>query len=520
MNDPPSFTKGADQVDLEDAGPQSVPNWVTAVSPGPPDESGQTVTFLIDSNTNSALFAAGPAVGSNGTLSYTPAANANGSATIVLHAHDNGGGATDDSPTQSFTITLTPVNDAPSFTKGPDQAVLENSGPKSVSGWASAISKGPADEAGQTVSFAVTTNNSGLFSVDPAISAAGTLTFTPAPSENGTATVSVKAVDNGGTANGGHDTSPTLTFTITVTGVNDPPSFTRGPDQIDLEDAGPQSVSGWATNISPGPPDEMGQSVTFVVDGGSPDLFSSGPAVAPNGTLTYTPAADANGVSTVTLHAHDSGGGSADSPPQSFKITLTAVNDAPSFTKGPNPVVLENAPAQSIPGWAVALEGPTNEASQTVTYHVTSNTNSALFSGQPSVSPSGTLTFTAAPDAVGSATMTLTVQDNGGTANGGIDTSPPQTFTVSVTGVNDPPSFTKGINQTVLEDAGAQSITGWASRDQPRPSGRGESGRQFRSRCRHPRPLLVRSGDQPDRDFDVHAGGQCRGNLHDLGLPA
>ena len=85
----------------------------------------------------------------------------------------------------------------------------------------------------------------------PAISSAGTLTFTPAASENGSATVSVFLQDNGGTANGGDDTSATQTFTITVSGVNDPPSFTKGANQIDLEDAGAQSVSGWATNISP-----------------------------------------------------------------------------------------------------------------------------------------------------------------------------------------------------------------------------------------------------------------------------
>src|SRR4029079_10910381 len=34
---------------------------------------------------------------------------------------------------------------------------------------------------------------------------------------------------------------------------------------------------------------------------------------------------------------------------------------------------------------------------------------------------------------------------------------------VTGTPVNDVPSFTKGANQTVLEDAGAQSVPGWAT---------------------------------------------------------
>ena len=35
--------------------------------------------------------------------------------------------------------------------------------------------------------------------------------------------------------------------------------------------------------------------------------------------------------------------------------------------------------------------------------------------------------------------------DDGGTANGGIDTSAAQTFTITVTAVNDAPSFIKGV---------------------------------------------------------------------------
>ena len=102
-----------------------------------------------------------------------------------------------------------------------------------------------------------------------------------------------------------------VTFTVTVSGVNDPPSFTKGGNPTVLEDAGAQSISGWATSILAwGRPDESGQNVSFVVDSKRiPDLFSSrtGRFLA-SGTLTFTPAANANGTSTVTLHAVDDGG--------------------------------------------------------------------------------------------------------------------------------------------------------------------------------------------------------------------
>ena len=368
-NDPPSFTKGADQTRLEDAGPQSVSGWATGISPGPPDESGQNVTFVVTNN-NTGLFSTDPAVSPSGTLTYTPAANRNGSATVTLHAHDDGGGSTDDSPAQTFTITITQVNDVPSFTKGANQSVAENSGTRTVSGWASSISEGPSNESGQTVSFIVTNNNTGLFSTDPAVSSSGTLTFTPAASQVGSATVSVSIKDNGGIANGGDDTSAVQTFTISVTGVNDPPSFVKGADQTDLEDAPAQSVSGWATAISPGPSDESGQTVTFVVSNNNTGLFSAQPAVSSGGTLTYTPALNANGSATVSLHAHDNGGGTADSPTQTFTITIAAVNDPPTFTKGADQVDDENAGPQSVAGWATAIsKGPANEASQTVDVH-------------------------------------------------------------------------------------------------------------------------------------------------------
>ena len=52
--------------------------------------------------------------------------------------------------------------------------------------------------------------------------------------------------------------SATQPFKITVNAINDAPSFVIGPDQTVDEDAAAQSVSPWATAISPGPADESG----------------------------------------------------------------------------------------------------------------------------------------------------------------------------------------------------------------------------------------------------------------------
>ena len=93
-----------------------------------------------------------------------------------------------------------------------------NSGVNSVAAFATNISPGPANEAAQTLSFNLLNDNNALFTAQqPAIASNGTLSFTPNPSATGTATVTVTAQDNGGTANGGVDTSEAQTFTITVT---------------------------------------------------------------------------------------------------------------------------------------------------------------------------------------------------------------------------------------------------------------------------------------------------------------
>jgi large repetitive protein len=278
--------------------------------------------------------------------------------------------------------------------------------------------------------FSVTGNtNAGLFATPPAVASNGTLTFMTAPDAIGSATITLIAQDNGGTAIGGDDTSGPQNFTITVNPVNDAPSFTKGADQTVFENAGPQTVPAWATAMNAGPADEAGQTFTFTVTANTnPSLFSAGPAVAPDGTLTFTPATNANGTATITLTVSDSGGtangGIDTSTAQTFVIDITSVNSAPSFTKGADQTIAEDAGLQTIGGWATAISaGPADEAGQVLTFNVTNNTNAALFAAGPAVAADGTLTYTTAPNAIGSATITLTLSDDGGTANGGVDTS-------------------------------------------------------------------------------------------------
>ena len=102
VNDPPSFTNGADQTIYGLAGLQSIATWATNLSVGP-GETGQTLAFTV-TNSNNALFTQQPAVAANGTLTYAPS-NLLGTAIVTVVLKDNAGGS-DTSAAQTFNITV------------------------------------------------------------------------------------------------------------------------------------------------------------------------------------------------------------------------------------------------------------------------------------------------------------------------------------------------------------------------------------------------------------------------------
>lgn len=313
-----------------------------------------------------------------------------------------------------------------------------------------------AFDAGDTstiTSISATSSNSTLVPNDSAhlssvlAGSTGVITINPAANLFGTTNVTVTVNRTGG--------PEVKVLMVTVNSSNDAPSFTKGSNYTLLEDAGAQTVQNWATNISAGPADEADQVLTFEVTGNTnAALFSSGPAISSTGTLTYTPAANANGTATVTIVLKDNGGtanaGVDTSAAQTFIITIITVNDAPSFVKGPDQVVNEDT--GRFVGWATNVStGALNEA-QALNFQVTDNTNPTLFSSGPAIGFTGNLSFTPAPNLSGSATITIILKDNGGTANGGVDTSAPQTFTITVTPVNDRPVNTVPVGQSVLKN--------------------------------------------------------------------
>jgi predicted outer membrane repeat protein len=165
------------------------------------------------------------------------------------------------------------------------------------------------------------------------------------------------------------------------------------------------------------------------------------PSANYNGTvtnaLTFRAWDQTSGTNGNTTDTSSNGGTTAfSSVTDTVALTVNAVNDAPSFTAGANQTIAAGAAAQTVTGWATSfIAGPANESSQTVQqYQIVGNSNPGLFTVAPTIATNGTLTYTPVANLTtpGTATITVQVQDSGGTANSGIDTSPTQTFTITV----------------------------------------------------------------------------------------
>ena len=245
-------------------------------------------------------------------------------------------------------INLAPVNDAPIFGGASDVTVDEDAGPISIVRWATGVQAGPNganDELGNAGStpaadlvfdLTLISGSASLFQTQPTANVsfgAATLEFQTADDQNGVAVYEVRLRETNGPndpSNFDRPISDPQTFTITVNAINDPPTFTGGDIvQVD-EDSGAYSEI-WATNISPGPAEEPStQSVVrfdLSLPQGADSLFAVQPAIAVDGTLTFTLAANAAGVVDIQVVAVDSLG--AGSLPQTLTIEIRDFDDPP-----------------------------------------------------------------------------------------------------------------------------------------------------------------------------------------------
>ncbi len=408
-------------------------------------ETDPALLFLTATSSNTTLVPNANIVlggsGASRTVTVTPAANQNGTAIISVTVRDGAMSVTD-----TFTLTVTAVNDAPVIGNFANITVPEDQ----VFG-----GLGPNISDAETATAALTlTGTSSNTTLLPTANLVFTISGNSqilipvlAANQTGSTTITLTVSDGALTA--------TTSFVLTVTPMNDVPTITSIPDAAILEDASA------ALAFSIGDVETALAALTLTATSENPTLVPVGAITfsgsGANRMVTVTPAANLSGFATINVTVSDGTASRSDS----FNLTVTSVNDAPSFTKGPDIVKPYFASSPPVANWATNMSsGPADEAGQFLSFTVTNN-NNALFATQPAIFSNGTLTFTPFQFTSGSAVVTVRINDGGGTANGGVEQSAPQTFTITIP----EPSFVvtttadagPGSLRQVLQDAGAKS---------------------------------------------------------------
>ncbi|MEW6305980.1 MAG: tandem-95 repeat protein [Verrucomicrobiota bacterium] len=372
----------------------------------------------------------GTLTGTGPNLVYTPGSNLSGADSFTYRVSDGQA----NSGTATVSITITPVNDAPTLGAiANPAAILEDAATQIVA--FGGVSSGAANESQGLTVTAVSDNPAVI--PDPAVqyvspAQGGSVIYAPAANAFGTAIITV-TVNDGGAVNA----TATRTFTVTVASVNDAPTLDAiaNPAPID-EDAGTQTVQ--LTGISSGPANEGQVAVVTAV--------SDNPAVVPHpavvytnpnttGSLTYAPVAGASGSATITVTVND-GGSPSGTITRTFQVVVTSVNDAPTLDAIPDPdPIIEDAGQQTI-----NLTGITSGAAdENQTLTVTAVSDNLAVIPNPSVtytSPdtAGTLKFTPVANAFGTANITVTVSDGQS-----VNATTTRTFQLVVLSENDLP---------------------------------------------------------------------------------
>jgi hypothetical protein len=384
---------------------------------------------------------------STGSLTFTPVANGNGTATITVTVND--GGTSNNIVTQTFTVTVNAVNQAPTLNAISNLTINENAALQTVT--LSGIGSGAANES-QTLTVTAVSSNTGLIS-NPTVNytsanSTGSLTFTPVANGNGTATITV-TVNDGGTSNN----IVIRTFTVTVNAVNQTPTLNAINNLTINENAALQTVT--LSGIGSGAANES-QTLTVTAVSSNTGLISN-PTVnytsaSTTGSLTFAPVANGNGTATITVTVND-GGTSNNIVIRTFTVTVNAVNQTPTLNAINNLTINENAALQTVTLSGIG-SGAANE-SQTLTVTAVSS-NTGLISNPTvnyiSANSTGSLTFTPVTNSNGTATVTVTVND-GGTSNNIVT----QTFTVNVLAITD---FTRPTDQITAPTSNQQWTNG------------------------------------------------------------
>jgi uncharacterized repeat protein (TIGR01451 family) len=400
VNDRPTISSIANRTIAEDT---STP--VLSVVVGDVDNDPGTLTLSATSSNPTVIPVSGinpGGAGANRTVVVTPAADQFGSALITVTVTDSGTPAL--AASSSFTVTVTPVNDAPTINAMANVTVAEGAGEQTVN--LSGVGPGGINENNPLVVSAVSSNPSLI--PQPMVTysspqATGTLRFTPVANASGTAIITV-TVDDGQSINRWTRRS----FTVSVTDSNDAPTISNIPNLTTGEDT-PISAQVIIGDIE-SPPSALtlaGTSSNVGLLANSNITFHGSGSVR---TVLLIPTLNQFGTSTVTVTLSDPAGGTAT---DTFLLTVIGTNDAPTLDPIRDVFANQGAASSTITLTGIS-SGAANE-SQTLT--LSNNITTNIFQTAPAIiytSPNATATLSYRPGSgsPGASVVTVTVRES------------------------------------------------------------------------------------------------------------
>ena len=245
----------------------------------------------------------------DGSFSYTPVANYNGTDSFTYKARDPSGA---ESSTVAVTLTITAVNDPPTAV-GDGYSTAEDT---TLAVPAPGILSNDGDVDGDPLT-AVLVSAPTHYSVF-GFNSNGSFSYTPVSNYNGPDSFTYKVRDPSGAE------SSTVTVLLTVTPVNDPPTGTNDGYSTDEDTTLTVPAPGLLAN------DHDVDGDTLVLQFPTSPLHAASFTISADGSFSYTPAANYHGPDSFTYRVSDGHGGLSD--PVTVSITVNSVNDAPTAT--------------------------------------------------------------------------------------------------------------------------------------------------------------------------------------------
>ncbi|MGK4302436.1 VCBS domain-containing protein [Shewanella xiamenensis] len=391
------------------------------------DSTLSVVSFTVNGNTVTAgttvaLEGGSLIINADGSYTFTPNANWNGTVPVITYTTNTGSTAT-------LTINITPVDD-PSVLVNDTNTVAEDS----VATGNVLSNDSDIDSTLSVVSFTVNGNTVtagttvALEGGSLIINADGSYTFTPNANWNGTVPVITYTTNTGSTA----------TLTINITPVDDPSVLVNDTNTVAEDAVASGNVLSNDSDI-----DSTLSVVSFTVNG---NTVTAGTTVAleggsliinADGSYTFTPNANWNGQVPVITYTTNTGSTAT------LTINVTPVDDPSVLVNDTNTVAEDSVATGNVLSNDSDIDSTLSVVSFTVNGNtVTAGTSVALEGGSLIINADGSYTFTPNANWNGTVPVITYTTNTGATA----------TLTINVTPVDDPSVLVNDTN-TVAEDA-------------------------------------------------------------------